>query len=52
MSNYVDVLLPIPIKQTFTYAINENEAIQLNHFTNLQPLCSKVNRDVKRDLWG
>jgi len=33
-------------------AVNENEAIQLNHFTNLQPLCSKVNRDIKRDLWS
>ena len=26
MSNYIDVLLPIPIKQTFTYTINEGEA--------------------------
>src|SRR5690606_1090898 len=30
-------------------AINENEVVELNHYTNLQPLCSKVNRDVKRD---
>jgi hypothetical protein len=29
-------------------AINEEELIKLNHFTNLQPLCSKVNRDIKR----
>jgi len=29
-------------------AINESEVIKLNHFTNLQPLCSYVNRFVKR----
>lgn len=23
--------------------------IELNHYTNLQPLCSKVNRDIKKD---
>ena len=21
----------------------------LNHYTNFQPLCSKINRDIKRD---
>ncbi len=31
-------------------ALCENEIIKLNHFTNLQPLCSKINRDVKRDI--
>lgn len=30
-------------------AINENDVIELNHFTNLQPLCSKINRDMKKD---
>ena len=30
-------------------AINEEGVIALNHYTNLQPLCSKVNRDIKRD---
>jgi len=30
-------------------ATNKGEVIELNHFTNLQPLCSKVNRDIKRD---
>jgi hypothetical protein len=29
-------------------ATNKGEVIELNHFTNLQPLCSKVNRDIKR----
>jgi hypothetical protein len=26
----------------------EEELLKLNHFRNLQPLCSKVNRDIKR----
>ena len=30
-------------------AINEGEVIKLNHYTNLQPLCSYLNRDVKID---
>jgi hypothetical protein len=30
-------------------ALNESEVIQLNHFTNLQPLCSYINRDIKKD---
>jgi len=29
-------------------AINEEGVIALNHYTNLQPLCSKVNRDEKK----
>jgi hypothetical protein len=29
-------------------ATNESEVIKLNHYTNLQPLCSKFNRDIKR----
>ena len=28
---------------------NEDELINLNHFTNLQPLCSYDNRFIKRD---
>jgi len=30
-------------------ATTEKESIKLNHYTNLQPLCSKVNRDIKKD---
>lgn len=31
-------------------ATNEEEMLKLNHYTNFQPLCSKINRDVKRDI--
>lgn len=30
-------------------AKSEDELIKLNHFTNFQPLCSKVNREIKKD---
>lgn len=30
-------------------AICEADIIRLNHYTNLQPLCSKVNRNIKRN---
>jgi len=29
--------------------LNENELIKLNHYTNLQPLCSYHNRYIKKD---
>ena len=29
--------------------LTEEEVIKLNHYTNLQPLCSYYNRDVKKD---
>lgn len=38
----VDHIVPL------STAVNEDEVIKLNHFTNLQPLCSKLNRDIKR----
>jgi len=30
-------------------AKNEDDIIKLNHYTNLQPLCSKINRYIKKD---
>ena len=30
-------------------AITEDDVIRLSHYTNLRPLCSKVNRDIKRN---
>ena len=35
----------IPVKN----AKSEQEIININHYTNLQPLCSKINRDIKKD---
>ena len=32
-------------------AITEEELLKLNHFSNLQPLCSYFNRDVKKDFF-
>jgi hypothetical protein len=29
----------------------EDEIIRLNHYTNLQPLCSYINRNIKRDSY-
>jgi hypothetical protein len=39
----IDHIVPI------SSAKNEEELIRLNHFSNLQPLCSKFNRDIKCD---
>jgi len=38
----IDHIIPL------SYAKSEEDIISLNHYTNLQPLCSKVNRDIKR----
>jgi hypothetical protein len=29
-------------------SIDEESLLQLNHYSNLQPLCSKLNRDIKK----
>lgn len=39
----IDHIVPI------SSAKNREDVIKLNHFSNLQPLCSKVNREVKRN---
>ena len=41
----VDHIIPV------SSAKSEDEIIKLNHFTNLQPLCSYINRYVKRGVW-
>jgi hypothetical protein len=39
----IDHILPISIAQS------EEEVVKLNNYNNLQPLCSYVNRNIKRD---
>ncbi len=39
----IDHIIPI------SSAKNEEDVIRLSHYRNLQPLCSKVNRDIKKD---
>ena len=39
----IDHIIPISLGMT------EEEVVKLNHFTNLQPLCSKINRHIKRN---
>ena len=39
----IDHRIPLSTAET------EDDIIRLNHYTNLQPLCSKINRDIKRD---
>lgn len=39
----IDHIIPISTAKT------EEDIIRLSHYTNLQPLCSKINRDIKRN---
>ena len=39
----IDHIIPISSAKT------EEEVYKLNHFSNFQPLCSKVNRDIKKN---
>jgi len=41
----IDHIVPLSSAKT------EEEILKLNHYTNLQPLCSKVNRLIKKDLF-
>lgn len=40
----IDHITPLSSAKT------EEDIIKLNHYTNLQPLCSKINRDIKKSL--
>ena len=39
----IDHIIPL------SKAMTENDIYQLSHYTNLQPLCSRTNRDIKKD---
>ena len=39
----IDHIIPL------SKAITENEIYNLSHYMNLQPLCSRTNRDIKKD---
>jgi hypothetical protein len=42
----IDHIIPICTADTI------EDVYRLNHYTNLKPLCSKVNRDIKRDRYS
>lgn len=38
----IDHIIPVSLAET------EDDVLRLSHYSNLQPLCSKINRDVKK----
>lgn len=42
----IDHIIPLSSAET------EEDIIKLNHYTNLQPLCSKINRDIKSNNYN
>ena len=40
---HIDHIIPVAAAKT------KEELINLCHYKNLQPLCSKINRDIKKD---
>lgn len=41
----IDHIIPLKTAKT------EEDIIRLNHYKNLRPLCSKLNRDIKKDKY-
>ncbi len=41
----IDHIIPI------SSATTEEEVLKLNHYKNLQPMCSKMNRDIKKNKY-
>jgi hypothetical protein len=41
----IDHIIPI------SFAKTEEDVLRLNHYSNLQPLCSYINRFIKRDKY-
>ena len=39
----IDHIIPVSI------AKSEEDIVKLNHYLNFQPLCSKINRDIKKN---
>jgi len=48
-NGYLNYGWDIDHKIPISSATTEEEMIKLNHYTNLQPLCSYTNRYIKRD---